>query len=80
MARDTVVIASDIPPNREILGETQVFRTIEEASAHLQNALQDDSYAAQLIENQRLRRTNYSTRRMAQEWLDVYRNVLNGTP
>jgi glycosyltransferase involved in cell wall biosynthesis len=80
MARDTVVIASDIPPNREILGETQVFRTIEEASAHLQNALQDDGYAAQLIENQRLRRTNYSTRRMAQEWLDVYRNVLNGTP
>lgn len=75
MARDVVVIASDIPPNREVLGEEQVFGTVEEAALHLRLALTDRAYAEAAIRRQRSRRSRFSSTRMAQEWLAVYRDL-----
>jgi glycosyltransferase involved in cell wall biosynthesis len=78
MARDVVVIASDIPPNREILGENQVFGSVETAIDHLRRVLTDDAYAHELLAEQRRRRTTYSAARMAADWSDVYDELVCG--
>jgi glycosyltransferase involved in cell wall biosynthesis len=73
MACDAVVVASDIPPNREILGDEQVCRSERQATDLILRVLTDDDYAQQLLLQQNRRRQAYAGARMANSWLTVYR-------
>lgn len=75
LASDTIVVASDIPPNREILGGEQVCATQEEAIALVERILVDDALASRLLEAQRERRRHFSAHAMVAAWLDVYGTV-----
>jgi glycosyltransferase involved in cell wall biosynthesis len=72
MALDVPVVASDIPPNREILGPEGV-RAGESAAVELLTAvLEDPATRGRLLESQRSRRSRYGARRMVDQWLDLY--------
>jgi glycosyltransferase involved in cell wall biosynthesis len=75
MALDVVVIASDIPANRELLGPLQVCGSEQAASELLRSVLTDAGKRAQLLAQQRARRGRYSAARMVADWLEVYRRV-----
>jgi glycosyltransferase involved in cell wall biosynthesis len=79
MARDVVVVASDIGANRELLGTRQVCEREEDARALLRKVLTDAGLRGELLEDQRRRRTGYSAARMASQWEGVYRE-LSGSP
>lgn len=79
MARDVVVVASDIGANRELLGSRQVCAREEDARALLREVLTDSALRGRLLEEQRRRRVGYSARRMASQWEEVYRE-LAGSP
>jgi glycosyltransferase involved in cell wall biosynthesis len=72
LAEDTIVVASDIAPNREVLPAEQLCRTEEEAIALLRRIVTDPAFAARLRANQRERRQRFSAARMGQEWLALY--------
>jgi glycosyltransferase involved in cell wall biosynthesis len=72
MARDVVVIASDIPPNRNILGPQQVFSSKAGASSAIRRVLVDDSYRQSLLREQRTRRARYGSTAMMRGWEEVY--------
>jgi len=72
MAMDVLVVASDIPPNRDILGGEQVCRTEDEAVALLRRVLLEPDFADRLLSGQRARRTKYAGERMVTEWLELY--------
>jgi glycosyltransferase involved in cell wall biosynthesis len=72
MARDVVVIASDIPPNRGVLGPEQVFSSTDDASKAIRRALLDDSYRQSLLREQRERRAHYGSTANATRWEEVY--------
>jgi len=80
MARDVVVIASDIAPNRDLVGEDQVAASADGAVALVSRALAEGDYRARLIESQRARRGRYGAGRMAADWLRVYRELAAGGP
>jgi glycosyltransferase involved in cell wall biosynthesis len=73
MARDVVVIASDIPPNRSILGPQQVFSSKCEAVSAIRRVLSDDSYRQRLLSEQRARRGRYGSTTMMLGWENLYR-------
>ena len=73
MALDVVVIASDIPPNRGVLGPRQVFSSRREASHAIRRVLFDNSYHRSLLDEQRRRRARYGSTDMRRGWEDVYR-------
>lgn len=77
MALDVVVVASDIGPNRELLGPRQVCRTEREATTLLRRLLADTSLREAFLHNQRERRRWYGADLMVSNWIDVYRS-LNG--
>jgi glycosyltransferase involved in cell wall biosynthesis len=79
LARDVVVVASDIPPNREILGERAVCREPEAAIALARAALDDPALRETLLADQRARRDRFSTRRMVEGWLGVYDRIVTPT-
>ncbi|WP_205698114.1 glycosyltransferase family 4 protein [Conexibacter sp. SYSU D00693] len=72
MALDVPVVASDIPPNREVLGPTGVCATEDEAVALLRRLATDPGERLRLLEAQRARRTAYAARRMVRRWHEVY--------
>ena len=72
MANDVVVVASDIPANRELLGPRQVCGTEDAAVELLRGVITEPALRAELIAEQRERRTRYGAARMAAEWLAVY--------
>jgi len=72
MAMDVLVVASDIPPNRDILGPDQVCVTEDEAIALLRRILLEPDFAERLLAAQRARRGAYSAKRMVAEWLELY--------
>jgi glycosyltransferase involved in cell wall biosynthesis len=72
MARDVVVIASDIAPNRSILGARQVFSSKADASAAIHRVLVDDAYRQSLLSEQRARRARYGSKAMMRGWEEVY--------
>ncbi len=78
MARDVVVVASDIPANRELLGAQQVCATTTEAARLLREVLTSPQRRAELLTEQRRRRGRYSARRMAADWEAVYRRLARG--
>ena len=75
MARDTMVIASAIGPNREILGDDQVFDDELQAIGAIRRALTDRAERRRLLVAQRKRRELFSAQRMTSRWLDVYETV-----
>jgi glycosyltransferase involved in cell wall biosynthesis len=80
MARDVAVVASDIPPNRELVGAAQVCAGEEEAIALLRAIVADAAVRDRLIDAQRERRAHYSAARMAGEWETVYRRLCGAAP
>jgi glycosyltransferase involved in cell wall biosynthesis len=79
MARDVVVVASDIPPLRELLGPEGVCASEDEAIARLRNVLTDEGFRERELARQRERRERYGADRMVVEWREVYA-ALAGTP
>lgn len=75
MARDVVVIASDIGPNREALGAEQVCSTEAEATELLRRVVTEPDFREQLLQSQRSRRKRYSAQRMVDKWFDAYELV-----
>src|SRR3954453_22711592 len=80
MARDTLVIASDIEPNREVIGRHQLCATEEEAAALLRRVLGDARLMHGMLAHQRARRRRFGAQRMVQEWLSLYDAVVSGEP
>lgn len=80
VALDVVVVASDIQPNRQILGDDGVCATEEEAIARLRRIVADPGYAQSLREAQRARRDEFSASRMVQRWHEVYDELVGAAP
>jgi glycosyltransferase involved in cell wall biosynthesis len=76
VALDVVVVASDIPPNREILGEEGVCATEEEAVARIKRLVTDPDFAERQRERQRERRGEFSAQAMVEGWLEAYEMAL----
>jgi glycosyltransferase involved in cell wall biosynthesis len=76
MALDVVVIASDIPPNREILGPDAVCAGEAEAAALLRRVVEDPAFAEELRASQRARRGEFSAENMVRGWHEVYDRLL----
>lgn len=75
MANDVVVIASDIGPNREVLGPEQVCRTEDDAIRLMRDILGDRELRERLLGEQRRRRRWYGADRMAAQWLELYTSL-----
>jgi glycosyltransferase involved in cell wall biosynthesis len=80
MARDVVVVASDLPANRELLGDEQICATEEEAASLLAAVVADDGLRDRFLDSQRRRREHYGADRMARDWLAVYRGLVAARP
>lgn len=76
MALDAVVVASDIGPNRELLGPDQVCSTETEAAQLLRRVLTDPGLAAKMLESQRRRRAGFGRRQMVDAWLRLYERLV----
>ncbi|HYI38450.1 MAG TPA: glycosyltransferase [Thermoleophilaceae bacterium] len=72
VARDVLVIASDIPANRELLGPRQVFADEAGAAAAIQAALRDPGLRAELLASQRARCSGRGADRMTRLYADLY--------
>jgi glycosyltransferase involved in cell wall biosynthesis len=79
MALDVVVVASDIGPNREVLGPDQVCRTERAAADLISRLLVDEELRGQFLASQRTRRLEYRANRMVTDWMRVYDEVLSDT-
>ena len=75
LAQDVVVIASDIPVNREVLGEQQTFANEEDATRALRNIIEDRDFRESLLARQRRSRARWSSARMTREWLELYERL-----
>jgi succinoglycan biosynthesis protein ExoA len=75
LAAGVPVVASDIPPNREVLGESQVFADEEAAAQTLRELVRDPALRARFLDNQSSRRGFYSAARMTDQWLELYELV-----
>jgi glycosyltransferase involved in cell wall biosynthesis len=76
LAVETVVVASDIGPNREVLGASGVCADEMEAVARIEQLVTNPSARDELLAAQRERRGHYSARRMVAGWMDVYRDLV----
>jgi len=75
-ARDVVVVASDIPANRDVVGPRQVAADVAQATELVRRVLQDGQLRASLLADQRQRRGRFSAARCIEGWLEVYRSCL----
>ncbi len=75
MAKDVIVVASDIGPNREVLGPEQAVRTERQATELIRALLTDPDLRKRVIESQRSRRQAYSAERMVNEWIRLYEEL-----
>jgi glycosyltransferase involved in cell wall biosynthesis len=80
MARDVVVVASDLPANRELLGDEQVCATEQDAARLLAAIVTDGALRDRLLESQRARREHYGANRMTADWMAVYRGLVVTRP
>jgi glycosyltransferase involved in cell wall biosynthesis len=78
MARDVVVVASDIEANRELVGPEQVCGDEADAVALLRAVVTDPARRDRLLESQRARRGAYGAQRMVDEWRELYQAVAGG--
>jgi peptidoglycan/xylan/chitin deacetylase (PgdA/CDA1 family) len=72
IANDVVVVASDIPPNRDVVGPTHVARDEDEAVAMLRRVVVDPAYRDELLAVQRAVGERYGADRMVAEWSALY--------
>lgn len=79
LSRDAVVVASDTPPNRHVLGGGQVFATEEAAVEAIRRVVLDRDHAESLRRSQRSRRDRWSAAQMVDGWLNVYRRYARPT-
>jgi glycosyltransferase involved in cell wall biosynthesis len=75
-ARDVVVVASDIPANRELLGSAQTCGGVPSAIALVRAVLADRSLREDLLTRQRARRASYGAAAMAARWTALYCRLL----
>ncbi len=75
MARDVVVVGSDIPPLRELLGQDGVCASETEAVERLRQVLTDPEFREQQLTRQRGLRDRYGADRMAAEWRRAYASL-----
>jgi hypothetical protein len=78
MAFDVVVVASDIPPLRELLGPDQLCASEPEATALLRRVLTDAAFRERLLADQRRRRAGGGAGRMTDGWRAVYTAITTG--
>jgi glycosyltransferase involved in cell wall biosynthesis len=76
MARDVVVIGSDIPANRELLDRSQLFEREEDAVQMLRRVVESPELQACLVASQRKRGAAHGADRMVQAWTEVYDQLL----
>ena len=79
LAASVPVVASDIGPNREVLGAEQVFSSEADAARALRALVCEDRTRARYLRNQNQRRGFYSARRMSSEWIGLYRALADAT-
>lgn len=77
LAYDVVVVASDIPANRAILGDEQVCATEDDAVAMLRRVVLDEGYRGELLERQRRIRAGFGRRTMTDAWMDLYASMVD---
>jgi glycosyltransferase involved in cell wall biosynthesis len=75
-ARDVVVVASDIPANREVVGPRQVCADETAAVALARSVLRSPELRDELLAEQRARAGAFGAERAGAEWLDLYAQVL----
>jgi glycosyltransferase involved in cell wall biosynthesis len=75
MAHDVVVIASDISPNRSILGTRQTFSSTNAAIDAIRRVLSDENYRHELLHDQQGRRTQYGSTAMTEGWEEIYESL-----
>lgn len=76
LARDVIVVASDIPANRELLGPEQLRGDTEGAISLLRRILTDDTARERFLDDQRSTRSRYSGARMAADWQRLYSELI----
>jgi glycosyltransferase involved in cell wall biosynthesis len=72
MARDVVVVASDIQPNKELLSPEQVCSDEGGAVALLRAIVTDSEARERLLGFQRANRSQHGAGRMVSQWLQLY--------
>ena len=80
LARDVVVVASDIPANREVLGPGQVCADEAGAIALVESVLRDGAVRDRLLGEQRSRRSRWSADQMLTGWMAAYERALASDP
>jgi glycosyltransferase involved in cell wall biosynthesis len=75
MARDVVVVGSDIPPTRDLIGRRQVCASEPDAVELIRRVLSEPSLRDALLADQRRRRAAHSAERMTRLWLEVYERL-----
>jgi glycosyltransferase involved in cell wall biosynthesis len=75
VAAGAVVVASDIPPNRELLDPRQLCASEADAQALLRRVVSDPELAAELRAAQTARSGQRSARKMVDGWLELYARV-----
>jgi glycosyltransferase involved in cell wall biosynthesis len=78
MARDVVVVASDIDANRELVGNEQVCSDEAGAVALLRAVVTDPELRERLLRSQRERRGAHGAQRMVERWRELYAAVAAG--
>jgi len=75
LARDVVVVASDIPANRDVVGGRQVAADVASVTALVRRVVVDDAFRASLVEDQQQIRGRFSAEACVAGWLSVYSDV-----
>jgi glycosyltransferase involved in cell wall biosynthesis len=78
VALDVAVVASDISPNREVLGRAGVCATEDEARRLLRRLVLEPELAAALRRDQRRHAAAFGARAMIEGWLALYEDVAAG--
>lgn len=78
VAAGVPVVASDIAPNREVLGSEGLCTTEDEAIALLREVVADPEVARRVREAQGRQRTAFGLQAMVEGWTTVYRGLVPG--
>ncbi len=78
IAAGTVVVAHDIPPVREILGDRWVHRSSVAAASMIERLLEDDDFYAEALEAQRRAAAPFSGAAMTRDWCALYESLTLG--
>lgn len=78
MARDVLVVATDISATRELLGLRHVCARENQAAELLETVLSEPEARHSLLASQRERATRYSAERMAADWASLYCRLTSG--